>query len=146
MDLAFKSLSPDAILNLRHQVLRIGKPLSTAHFDGDHDDFTFHLGCIFNGEVVGCVSLMAKQHPDFEEIKSYQLRGMAVDEKCRGMNIGRQLLKFAESKMQSEQVKLIWCNVRTSAEMFYTKNNYQRLGNVFDIPNIGPHVLMYKNI
>jgi ribosomal protein S18 acetylase RimI-like enzyme len=146
LKLDFKPVTTGDILNLRHKVLRKGKPLSSAHFEGDDENSTFHFGCTLEDQIIGCVSLMKRPHIKFSIDNCYQLRGMAVDEGYRGLKIGKQLLDYAESNIEAENIKLIWCNVRTSAETFYAKSNYQKVGRVFDIPNVGPHVLMFKKL
>ncbi len=146
MKTVFQKVTAHQILPLRHLVLRAGRAFSTAHFKGDDLDTTYHYAGILNTEIVGCVSLMKNTHPEFDDNKAYQLRGMAVSQEHRGFNIGRQLLAYAESQMKIHKVRLIWCNVRTSAEIFYTKNQYQKVGGIFEIADVGPHVLMFKKL
>ncbi len=146
MNLDFKKVASESILNLRHKVLRAERPFSTAHFDADHLASTHHYVCLLDNKIVGCVSFMKKPHDFFKEKNAYQLRGMAVEENHRGLNIGNQLLAYGEIKMKSKNTNLIWCNVRTSAEKFYTKNYYLKVGDVFEIRDVGPHILMYKKI
>jgi ribosomal protein S18 acetylase RimI-like enzyme len=142
----FKKVTAEDILNLRHKVLRAGKPKSTANFDGDKSDSTYHFACILNSDPIGCLSLMKKSHEDFSVTNQYQLRGMAVDDNFRGKNVGKHLLEFAEKELISHQNLFIWCNVRVSAINFYSKNGYLRKGHTFNIPNVGSHVLMYKKL
>lgn len=141
-----KQASVEEILNLRHRVLRSGRPFSTAYFTGDELDTTFHFATVYNSKTIGCLSLMHNAHPKFDDKNAYQLRGMAVDKNFRGQNIGQQLLKFAEHQLKLEAINFIWCNVRTSAKTFYTKQDYQQIGDIFEIPEVGPHVLMFKKL
>ena len=146
MKLDFKSVSSQDILKLRHEVLRKGKALATAHFEGDEAPSSQHFACFHKNKIVGCISFMQNSHKVLEDKNSFQLRGMAVDERFRGKGVGKQLLDYAETKMFANDTRLIWCNVRTTAEIFYSKSNYKRIGDVFDVPDVGPHVLMYKTI
>lgn len=142
----FKQVTVEQILNLRHKVLRSGRPISTASFDGDNLNSTFHFAAFYNSKVIGCLSLMPKSSASFNETNAYQLRGMAVDVDYRGKKIGQQLLQYAETQLKQKKVYLVWCNVRTSACMFYLKNDYGKIGEVFDIQNVGPHILMFKKL
>jgi predicted GNAT family N-acyltransferase len=141
-----KRVAVEQILSLRHKVLRLGRPFSTASFDGDKLDSTFHFAALYNAEVIGCLSLIKKATTNLSEKNTYQLRGMAVDAVFREKKIGQQLLQYAETQLTQKKVYLIWCNVRTSANMFYLKNGYEQIGEMFDIPNVGPHVLMFKKL
>ncbi|MBS3738833.1 GNAT family N-acetyltransferase [Mesohalobacter halotolerans] len=144
MKLVYKLVDAKSVLNIRHQVLRKGRPLSTCHFLNDKSSSTYHIAAIYRGEAIGCVSLMQKTHDKIKDSKAYQLRGMAVLNKYQGKKIGKNLLEHAEEHLSSKQVKTIWCNVRIKAISFYKNNQYQQLGDEFNIPEVGPHVLMFK--
>lgn len=132
------------IIGIRHRVLRIGKPISSCHFDADKDSTSFHFAACHQNNVIGCVSLMKKSHQHFEDSEVYQLRGMAVLPEFQSQHVGQLLLQNAEAFLKLKHINLIWCNVRIKAMRFYEKNHYQHIGNEFDIPEVGPHVLMYK--
>lgn len=140
----FKVVSADDILKLRHKVLRENKPLSTAHFEGDNLDTTFHFAALTQNKIVGCVSLIPVSHEDFDELNPYQLRGMAVDPQFQGQHIGNRLLDFTSKQLLLRKINFVWCNVRTSAIEFYAKNNFIQNGEIFEISNVGPHILMFK--
>lgn len=146
MSLSFSLAKVDDIIHLRHVVLRPGKPIETCNFDGDNDKDTLHFSAKLNQDVVGCVSFMKHNHPKFENELPYQLRGMAVSPKHRGLKIGAQLLAYSERYLKAESEDFIWCNVRLNAVPFYTKQGYTSLGEVFDVEGIGPHILMFKTL
>ena len=141
-----KQVKVKNILNLRHQVLRIGRPILTAHFEGDSLDSTMHFAAIYKSKTIGCLSLMYKTNSNFKEKKAFQLRGMAVNVDYRSQSVGKQLLNYAEQQLKLKESTLIWCNVRTSAMKFYSKHGYTQFGDTFEIPDVGPHVLMFKKI
>ena len=37
---------------------------------------------------------------------------------------------------------ILWCNARISAAPFYRKHGWRPVGDTFDIPPFGPHVVM----
>jgi len=134
------------LIELRHEVLRQGKPVSTCYFKGDSDIDTFHVGA-FNGKnIIGCTSLMKKNHPEFHQNDTYQLRGMAVFTDYRHKGIGKKLLDFALRYLMKINTELVWCNARTSAVSFYQKNYFLIKGDEFEISGVGPHNLMYKTL
>lgn len=146
MSLSFSLAKVSEIIPLRHQVLRTGKPIESCNFNGDLDETTLHFSAKLDDEVVGCVSFMKNKHPEFEHEFPYQLRGMAVSPKYRGIKIGAQLLSYAEAHLKSIGESFIWCNVRQVAIPFYRKQGYASVGNRFEIKDIGPHVVMYKKL
>lgn len=125
----------EEVLDLRHRVLRAGRPLAEATFPGDDAPQTRHWAALQRTRVVGVVSVM--HAPETLEGRTYpwQLRGMAVDENLRGLHIGEKLL-FA---VHDEVAEPMWCNARANVVGFYEKYGWHATGPVFDVPNIGPH-------
>ena len=141
-----KLTTAENIIGIRHHVLRTGKPISTCYFEGDQLLSSFHFGAFLKNKIIGCVSLMPKPHPLIEDKNTYQLRGMAVLPNFRGQKIGEKLLYKAEEYLKSIKVKTLWCNVRLKAIGFYGKNNFQIISDEFQIPEVGSHVLMLKEL
>ena len=137
-------ISPQETYPLRKEVLRRGTTLSH-EMAGDLDASTLHLGLFVSDELVSIASFMAASHEDLEGIQ-YQLRGMATAPGHRGKGYGRLLVLEAEKLMQKRGVELLWCNARLVALDFYAKLGYQSMGEMFDVPQIGPHYAMYKRL
>lgn len=146
MTVDFKSVDAKTILNIRHRVLRQGKPIDSCHFNGDNAATTYHIAAFTQDKIIACVSLINNTNKDLQDQQTYQLRGMAVLENYQGQKIGQDLLTQAEKQLVSINIKTVWCNVRIKAIPFYKKNHYFQIGEIFNIPEVGPHVLMYKNI
>ncbi|MEM1208099.1 MAG: GNAT family N-acetyltransferase [Planctomycetota bacterium] len=134
----------DLILPLRHRILRPGLPPDTARFSGDADPDTLHLAAYDaeppDAHVVGCVSIYAAPDPTPGSDRRHQLRGMAVDDNQRGRGIGAALLDDVHRRYSP---RTLWCNARTPAERFYLNHGWQTVSEVFDIPTVGPHVVMH---
>lgn len=144
--MSIKPISSKETLSLRQLVLRPGKSIDECVFEGDNEPKNFHLGA-FEGEVLaGIVSLMNHKSPAFKEKQQFQLRGMAVLPKFRNRKIAVKLLNAAEEKLQRQKTEIIWCNARKIAIGFYEKNGFERCGDLFEIPQIGPHCLMVKKL
>lgn len=129
---------------VRHPVLRPGKPIETCNFDGDNLESTFHLGIYIDERLVGVVSYFKSSTNLIEEPSQYQLRGMAVLEEFQGQGLGNLLVKHGDSLLKEKQIKIVWCNAREIATVFYHKNNFSIIGEPFTIKDIGPHFVMYK--
>ena len=131
---AIRTASAAEVVDLRHRVLRKGRPRSTAIFDGDTSDASRHWVAERGGEIVGVASVMASVCPDAPQ-RRWQLRGMAVDPGQRGLGIGRALLR----QLQDEVGEPLWCNARVSAAQFYEKEGWKPISEDFEIEGIGPH-------
>ncbi|WP_317171432.1 GNAT family N-acetyltransferase [Tamlana sp. I1] len=131
---------------MRHAVLRPGKPIETCVFEGDDLSTTFHLGIYFNDTLVGVCSFFKNNHPEKSDAKQYQLRGMAVLSDYQGKQLGKQLLNYGEAILKSKKTTMVWCNAREVALTFYKKSGYHIFGEPFDIPTIGKHYSMSKQL
>ncbi len=129
---------------VRHPVLRAGKPFESCYFDGDDLEATHHFGLYLNSELVGILSLFEKNNPVFVAQKQYQIRGMAVLQQQQKAGFGKSLINHSEEFAISQNISLIWFNARVEAVGFYEKMGYQKKGVTFEIPNVGPHIVMFK--
>ena len=139
----------EKILQLRHDVLRAGLPFETAHFDGDEDPDTWHIGSFLvddygnqTGDALCCASYMLNE---WEGKPAWQLRGMATKPALQGYGLGKQLVGAAEKLIgASSPVHAFWCNAREPAVGFYEKQGWKIVSDVFEIPTAGPHRKMVK--
>lgn len=141
-----KEISALETYPVRHPVLRKGRPLEDCSFEGDDLQSTIHLGLFENENLVGVASLLKNNHPDFDSISQYQLRGMAILESFQGQGYGKKLLIYGENLLKKLGVELIWFNAREKAIPFYLDSGYSILGNSFEIKGIGTHFMMFKTL
>ncbi len=131
---------------VRHEVLRKGRALESCHFDGDDLLTTVHFGLYENEELAAILTILESRNPAFKSDLQFQLRGMAVRESHQKKGYGEELLRTTEEYLKNQHGKLIWFNARVSAVGFYEKCGYKKSGPLFEIENVGPHYLMYKEI
>ena len=129
---------------IRKSVLREGMTLSHK-MAGDHDVDTLHLGLFDQDQLVCIGSFMKATKADFKGLQ-YQLRGMASAKGSEGKGYGKALLTTAEQILKDRKVDVLWCNARVVAKEFYSKLGYQLIGDVFEVDQVGPHFLMFKNL
>lgn len=139
-------ITPSDTLLLRSQMLRPGKPLSECQFQGDNDEQSFHLGAFVENKLVSVASFYFDKHPDIDEPYQYRLRGMATLPEFQHQGFSKELLRMAFPIIKQNQCKLLWCNARVSAMGFYQKVGFKKVGEEFNIPDIGPHLLMAYHI
>lgn len=146
MEKSVSKIDATQTYSVRQMVLRPGKSIESAFFDGDQLQTTHHFGFKMLDKIVGVLSLYDKRNALFDELSQFQLRGMAVLSEYQNRNIGNQLLDFAEDYAKNLNIKLIWCNARETAIGFYRARNYHVVGDVFTIADVGEHFVMYKKM
>jgi len=139
-------ISPRETYTVRHPVLRPGRPLDSCIFEGDDLETTFHLGGFYNNRLAAVATFMERDHLELGLKNAGQVRGMAVLNEYHGMGFGKLLLNFGEKVFLDRQIKVVWLNAREIALPFYKKCGYSILGEVFRIPDIGNHFVMYKHL
>lgn len=133
---------------LRQKVLVPTHDLKKAKFDHDDDeDISFHLGAFKDGNLVSVASFYYERNPTFPDQHQYQLRGMATLPEYRNQGLSSELLNMAFPIIKQNFCTLLWCNARVSAVGYYEKVGFKKFNDhVFEIEDIGPHVLMSKPI
>lgn len=131
---------------LRLKVLRPGGIEEDCHFPNDRLEGAFHFGVHYNGDRITVASFYPEKHPALNAWKPYRLRGMATDPDHQGKGAGKRLMLFAMEHLKAQKADLVWCNARLVAVPFYERLGFEKTGDQFDIPGIGPHFLMFRRI
>lgn len=121
---------------LRHEVLRPHQPPATIVYDAEEDPRTLHLGAFDGSDLVGTGTI----HPDGAGV--FRVRGMAVRDGHRGSGIGGAILEALLDHARSAGASLVWCNARTPARGLYVRAGFTPVGDVWDEPQLGPHIRM----
>ncbi|MCP3103361.1 GNAT family N-acetyltransferase [Myxococcus sp. K15C18031901] len=132
---------------LRRAVLRPHQPPEAVIYPGDDDPDTLHLGLYVDGRQLGVASLYREPPPfALKDITAWRLRGMAVEQVRQGMGLGAALLRACMAHAASQKGTQVWCNARATAEGFYRSMGFVSRGEPFDLPGIGPHHLMCRDL
>jgi len=143
-----RPISAEETLDLRHAILRAGRPRETAIFAGDDAQASRHFGAFRDGQLIGVATMHyvpLLDQPDHEG-SAFQLRGMATAEEARGHGVGSALLTACVEEAKRAGANWIWCNARTPAAGFYSRQGFKVQGGIFDIPTAGPHYRMLRAI
>jgi L-Ala-D/L-Glu epimerase len=126
------------IEELRYRILRqpLAMARSTASFPEDLLESTTHVIALDGEALIACATLL--NDPAKQRI---QLRGMAVHQEQQGRGIGALILHRIHTVSQRLGGQL-WCNARQSAVGFYEKNGWAKVESFFDVPVLGPHIIM----
>lgn len=141
-----RTISPNETYELRHKVLWPHKAFDQCSLDIDELESTFHVGVEVKGKIVSIGTFLKQNHKDFPQKKQYRLRAMATDDSSRGEGYGRYVIDFATTLLKEKNIELLWCDARLVAVPFYHKLGFQTKGEMYEIPIIGPHYLMYIEI
>jgi ribosomal protein S18 acetylase RimI-like enzyme len=141
-----KKITAFETIMVRHPVLRPGRPIESCHFDGDDLPTTSHFGLFFEGHLVGIISSFEAKNNLFSEENQFQIRGMAVLEQFQKKGFGEALLNYCENEIRMTNGDLIWFNARETALGFYKKSEYEIIGDQFEIPDVGPHYVLFKKL
>ena len=131
---------------VRHPVLRKGKPVESCRFENDDHPESIHLCAKKKDIIIGVLSALPNNCPDFPLKKSYQLRGIAINHKFQRMGIGSLLVQKVEQQIRlNKSIEYIWLNARVNTKNFYLNLQYLPVGKVFNIKDIGMHQRYIKN-
>lgn len=140
-------IRPEETWSLRHRVLRPHQTLADCDYPGDRDPANFHLGVLDTATAppaVVCVGTFhAERSHELPGTRHYRLRGMATEPLLRGQGLGAMLLRDAFTRLKGLGAEWLWCHAREGAIPFYTKLGFTGHGELFEVPGIGRHLVMY---
>jgi ribosomal protein S18 acetylase RimI-like enzyme len=141
-----KKITAFETIMVRHPVLRLGRPIETCHFEGDDLSTTWHYGFFLENQLVAVISAFKAKNKLFNVENQYQIRGMAVLDQFQKRGFGEALLNYCENEIGLTNGDLIWFNARETALGFYKKSEYEIIGGQFEIPDVGPHYVLFKKL
>ena len=141
-----KEISAFQTIIVRHPMLRFGKPIESCQFEGDDLPTTIHFGLFYENQLSAVISVFETKNILFLEENQFQIRGMAVLEQHQKKGFGEALLKYCENQIRNNRVEIIWFNARQTAIGFYEKYQYQKIGDGFEIADIGIHYVLFKKL
>lgn len=146
---------------IRQLVLRPGQPADRLIYPNDDAPGTLHLGVrISEGAVTRLVSVASFYREPVSDLvredlagcpplaPGVRIRGMATLEPHRNRGFGRALVEHALHLLteRGDQFDALWCNARTTAAGYYTKLGFAIGSDGFDLPDIGPHLVMVRRV
>jgi len=150
MNITIRRITADETRPLRRLVLRPDKPAKELVYPGDDAPEAAHFGVTLDDEVVGIATIYREPMPDDEATwrasKSWRLRGMATAKKARRIGLGGKILTACIEHVRTNGDVLLWCNARLVAVEFYQAHGFQTRGELFDIPPIGMHYVMWWEV
>ena len=122
---------------LRRSVLR---PHQTLEELAEHEtDGAFAVGA-FDGDELVAVGFVAPEG----EPGAWRVRGMATAPEARGRGAGTAVLEALVAHAAGHGATRLWANVRTPAQSLYGRAGFVVSSEEFELPEIGPHVVMER--
>jgi GNAT superfamily N-acetyltransferase len=73
---------------------------------------------------------------------SWRVRGMATAPVARGRGAGTAVLGALLDHAAGAGATRVWCNARVGARSLYSRAGFRATSAEFELPDIGPHVVM----
>jgi ribosomal protein S18 acetylase RimI-like enzyme len=134
-ELLVRAVSLESTRALRQSVLRPHE--AVAGMVSSESSDAFAVGA-FDGEELVSVGLIA---PDGKP-GGWRIRGMATAPGARGRGAGAGVLDALLRHALAAGAQRIWCNARKPARRFYERAGFRVISEEFDLPMIGPHLVM----
>ena len=149
--MAVELVDVQVVLPLRRAVLRPDQPVERSEYPGDDDPRSAHAGVRSpdedGGDVVAVGSVLPGAPPwEPERRDGWRVRGMATRADARRRGVGSLVLEALLAHIAAHGGGLVWCNAREPARGLYARAGFEGRGEVFDIPDIGPHIQMWRTI
>jgi len=129
---------------LRHAVLRPGQPPASSQYAADDDARTGHAA-VMTPDVVAVGTVMPEAPPwEPGRLDAWRIRGMATVPEARGRGHGTRVLAALVDHARRQGARFLWCNARVPARALYERAGMAGRGEVFELPSIGPHIVMWR--
>lgn len=159
MDIDVGLIPAAASYPLRQAVLRPHQSVDEVGDRVDNEPGTATFGATdrANGTLLGVGTVLREPAP-FDPAQAgvpagagdpattWRLRWMATRRDVQGRGIGSMVLNAALDHVAAKGGDLLWCNARVSAIGFYERAGFSTWGDEWVIPDIGPHVVMWRPI
>jgi GNAT superfamily N-acetyltransferase len=133
-------------LAVRQPVLRPGRPPEDARYAGDDDADSLHLGAFVDGRLVAVATIIRQPPPSEDDPGAWRIRGMATLPNHRGRGLGARLLAGLLEHARGNRGRSVWCTARIGAVSLYRRAGFEPAGTPFEIPGIGPHLLLRRTL
>lgn len=114
-----------ALHELRRRVLRENDDTKSVDEARDAEPTSVHFAGLLDGRVVVSASFYPTSAPLRSDLRSFQLRFMAVDFEAQGHGYGARVLDVAESILADAGAEQLWANARDTALGFYLKTGWE---------------------
>jgi GNAT superfamily N-acetyltransferase len=147
-DFQVRQVSAKDLLELRRRVLRADNPESSVEDPRDDEVVSRHFGGFLGPRVVASASWFSSAAPVRPELRSYQLRYMAIDFDVQGRGYGGLVVDAALKELRALGVEQVWANARDSALGFYQATGWSVVAGSehFSHETQLPHTVIFRHL
>jgi len=155
-------VAAEATWPLRRQVLRPTRSLPECAYPGDDDPRAAHAAAVSSPvapgtdprtardaktAIVAVGTVIPEAAPfDPDRTDAWRIRGMATAAAARHGGLGTAVLDLLVDHVGRCGGGLLWCHARTPALGLYRRAGFRPRGEVFELPEIGPHQVMWRTV
>ena len=142
-----RAVSVEAVRPLRHRVLRPHQPFGATLYPGDAEPLALHAGAFLaagDAEPASVLTIAPDPHPEDPRPGDWRMRGMATEPAERGRGLGAAVLAACLEHAAAHGAARVWCFARVPARTLYERAGFAAEGAVFELDDIGPHLLMSR--
>ncbi|HUZ19758.1 MAG TPA: GNAT family N-acetyltransferase [Acidimicrobiales bacterium] len=149
MEPTVRRVGPQATWALRQAVLRPHQSVEQVGLADEGGELVAFAAVDPASEEVVSTATLRREAPPFDatafpDAPAWRLRGMATREDRRRAGIGGRVLSAAIEHVATSGGGLLWCNARLPAHALYERAGLVMIGEAWDEPDIGPHVVMWR--
>jgi GNAT superfamily N-acetyltransferase len=144
--LEVRPITAEASVALRQRVLRPHQRPEELILRHDAHPLALHVGVFEAEALLGVGRTGPEPHPRHPRDGDWRIRGMAVEPEAREAGVGALVLRALIDHARESGGRRAWCNARTGAAGFYARADFRREGEEFEVPDVGPHVLMSRSL
>lgn len=130
---------PDEAKEIREEVF-VNEQGFKSEFDRI-DDYAVHFVMFDDDENAVAVCRAFRE----DNTAGYHLGRLAVRKKYRGLHLGEEILRHAESYIKSNGGQSVVLSAQVRVSDFYAKQGYKKYGDVF-LDEFCPHIMMKKEL
>ncbi len=134
-ELTVRPVALEETRSLRRSVLR---PHQTLQELASHEPPEAFAAGAFQGQELIGVGLIGRDGAP----GAWRVRGMATVPQARGRGAGTAILDELVRHAREQGAANVWASVRPPARSLYERAGFRQTSEVFDVPRIGPHVMM----
>lgn len=141
---------PARVYELRQAVLRPHQGVEEMPVAGEDGPDALTLAAVTAGDEVVSTACVVPDPPPGSLAalvpagRAFRLRAMATSPRARRAGVGSAVLAAALSHVAARGGVVLWCNARIAAVPFYERAGFVAHGEVFEVPVIGRHVVMWR--
>ncbi|MCB2223755.1 MAG: GNAT family N-acetyltransferase [Actinobacteria bacterium] len=141
-----RAITPGETYELRRALLRPHQRVHEMTWAGDDAPDTLHIGGFREDRLVGIGTAHRQPMPGLSEPQAWRIRGVAVDHGHRGYGLGEMLLRRLLEHAAASGGRLVWANATAASYGFFEHYGFARRGDPFELPEVGPHYVVYAGL